>query len=110
MLKEHDGIIEMLFFSGLIHKIIAGSEDGIILDAVSKILDHCRLDLLITDEDGKADIIKFPSSIDGEVMIDLAPSIGDGLQQFEIRLDYFDYFSELNLIEGEIFPKELISS
>lgn len=38
LLKEHDGVIKQLFIGSFINEVVAASEDGIELNAVSEVL------------------------------------------------------------------------
>lgn len=73
LLEEHDRIEKLLLLCSLIHEIIASSEDGVVLYAIAEVLDHRRLYLFILDEDGKANVVKLPSSVDVEVVTYLSP-------------------------------------
>lgn len=108
LFEEHDGVVEQLPLSSLIHKVVVSLEDRVVLYAVAEVLNSCRLHLLISDEDCKADEVKLPRAIDGEILVDQSPLGGDSIQQAKIRLHYLDYFSQMDLIEGEVAPEELV--
>jgi hypothetical protein len=77
LLEQHDGIVEQLFFSGLIHEVVVSLEDRVVLDTVTEVLNSCRLHLLIPNEDCKADEVKLPATIDREILVYQGPLGGD---------------------------------
>ena len=73
LLEQHDGVEQLLLLGGLVHEVVAGLEDGVVLNAVAEVFDHRGLYLLVLDEDGEADVVKLPSPVDVEVVADGRP-------------------------------------
>ncbi len=109
LLEEHDGVVKQFLLSGLIDEVIISLEDGIILDTVAEVLNGCRLHLLILDEDCEADEVELPTTVDGEVVVDECPLVGDGFQQTEVRLHDLDDLPQVHLVEGQVAPEQLVA-
>jgi hypothetical protein len=109
LLEQHDGVVEQFLLSGFVHEVVVGPEDGVVLHAVPEVLNSCRLHLLVPHEDGEADEVELPAAVYGEVVVDDGPLVGDGVEEAEVGLYDLDDLPEVDLVEGEVAPEELVA-
>lgn len=108
LLEHHYRVAELFLLCGLIYKVIASLEDGVILYTIAEVLDHWWLYLFVLDEDGEADVVEFPPSIDVEVVANFAPLCWYLVDQLEIGLYDLHDLLEMHFVERQVPPKKLV--
>jgi len=79
LLKEHDGVVKQLLVSSFINEIVASLENRIVLNTVTKILQHRGQQLFVFYVYSKTEVVKFPSTVNVKIISNFSPVLVDGI-------------------------------
>lgn len=73
LLEQHYWVVQQFFLRGLVHEVVSRAENRVVLYAVAEVLNRGGFHLFILYENGEANVVKLPSTVDGEVLVDGCP-------------------------------------